>query len=50
VSNRQIPAGLGSVAKLADSWLICAIAERDSSAAASALAVSGENALGDGPI
>ncbi|MBO0695558.1 MAG: winged helix-turn-helix domain-containing protein, partial [Verrucomicrobia bacterium] len=41
------PAALQSVA---DSWLVCALAERDSAEAASALAVSGENALGDGPI
>jgi serine/threonine-protein kinase len=41
------PAALQSVA---DSWLICALAERDPAAAASALSESGENALGDGPI
>jgi serine/threonine-protein kinase len=41
------PAALQSVA---DSWLICALAERDRAAAASALSESGENALGDGPI
>jgi tetratricopeptide (TPR) repeat protein len=35
---------------VADSWLICALAERDPAAAASALSESGENALGDGPI
>ncbi len=41
------PAALQSVA---DSWLICALAERDPAAAANALSESGENALGDGPI
>ena len=41
------PAALQSVA---DSWLICALAERDPAAAASALSEFGENALGDGPI
>ena len=41
------PAALQSVA---DSWLICALAERDPAAAAGALSESGENALGDGPI
>jgi tetratricopeptide (TPR) repeat protein len=39
------PAALQSVA---DNWLICALAERDPAAAASALAQS--NAFGDGPI
>jgi serine/threonine-protein kinase len=41
------PAALQSVA---DIWLICALAERDSAAANSALVASGENAFGDGPI
>jgi TolB-like protein/DNA-binding winged helix-turn-helix (wHTH) protein len=41
------PAALQSVA---DSWLLCALAERDPAAAANALSESGENALGDGPI
>jgi len=41
------PAALQSVA---DSWLICALGERDPAAAAIALSESGENALGDGPI
>ena len=35
---------------IADAWILCALAERDPAAAANALAVSGENALGDGPI
>jgi TolB-like protein/DNA-binding winged helix-turn-helix (wHTH) protein/Tfp pilus assembly protein PilF len=35
---------------VADSWLICALAERDPAAASNALAVLGENAFGDGPI
>jgi TolB-like protein/DNA-binding winged helix-turn-helix (wHTH) protein len=35
---------------IADAWVICALAERDQTAAANALAASGENVLGDGPI
>jgi serine/threonine-protein kinase len=35
---------------VADSWLTCALAERDFAAAGSALAISSENALSDGPI
>src|SRR5215469_8089572 len=35
---------------VADFWLICALAERDPAAASNALALLGENALGDGPI
>jgi tetratricopeptide (TPR) repeat protein len=39
--------GLQSVG---DSWLTCALAERDPAAASNALALLGENALSDGPI
>jgi TolB-like protein len=35
---------------IADAWILCALAERDPTAAANALAVSGENAFSDGPI
>jgi tetratricopeptide (TPR) repeat protein len=35
---------------VADFWLICALSERDPAAASNALALLGENALGDGPI
>jgi TolB-like protein/Tfp pilus assembly protein PilF len=35
---------------VADSWLICALAERDPAAAANALAVSSENAFSEAPI
>ncbi len=35
---------------VANSWLTCALAERDPAAAANALAVSVDNFLGDGPI
>jgi tetratricopeptide (TPR) repeat protein len=41
------PAALQSVA---DSWLICALAERDPAAADNALAVSSENAFSEAPI
>src|SRR5581483_10997194 len=41
------PAALQSVA---DSWLICALAERDPVVASNALAGLGENGFGDGPI
>ena len=41
------PAALQGVA---DFWLICALAERDPAAASNAMALLGENALGDGPI
>jgi TolB-like protein/DNA-binding winged helix-turn-helix (wHTH) protein len=39
-----------SLSDIADVWILCALAERDPAAAADALAVSGENAFGDGPI
>jgi serine/threonine-protein kinase len=35
---------------VADFWLTCALAERDPAAVSNALALVGENALGDGPI
>jgi TolB-like protein/DNA-binding winged helix-turn-helix (wHTH) protein/Tfp pilus assembly protein PilF len=35
---------------VADFWLTCALAERDPASASNALALLGENALGDGPI
>jgi len=35
---------------VADIWLICALAERDSAAASSALELLGDSALADGPI
>lgn len=35
---------------VADSWLTCALAERDPAAAANALSVSGESIFGDSPI
>lgn len=41
------PAALQSIA---DSWLICALAERDAAAAHNALAVSSENAFSEAPI
>jgi serine/threonine-protein kinase len=41
------PASLQSIA---DSWLVCALAERDPAAASNAVQVLGENAFGDGPI
>jgi len=37
----------GAIAGIADSWLLCAMAERDSAAAASALAALGENTVGN---
>jgi serine/threonine-protein kinase len=40
----------GELRSVADSWLICALAERDAAMASNALAVLGENAFGDGPI
>ena len=40
----------GALQGVADFWLICALAERDPAAASNALALLGENALGDGPI
>ena len=43
----QDPAALQRVA---DIWLICALAERDSAAASNALALLGESPLADGPI
>lgn len=39
-----------SLQGVADFWLICALAERDPAAASDALALLGENALGDGPV
>jgi len=39
-----------SLQGVADFWLICALAERDPEAASNALALLGENGLGDGPI
>jgi serine/threonine-protein kinase len=35
---------------VADSWLVCALAERDPAAASNALMMLGENAFSDGPI
>ena len=43
----QIPQ---SLAHFADAWLICALAERDATAATAALAASGENPLSDDVI
>jgi TolB-like protein/Flp pilus assembly protein TadD len=37
----------GAVPSIADSWLLCALAERDSAAAANALAALGENTVGN---
>jgi TolB-like protein/Flp pilus assembly protein TadD len=45
--NAKDPTVLGSVA---DSWLLCALAERDSAAAANALATMGEDSVGSETI
>jgi TolB-like protein/Tfp pilus assembly protein PilF/predicted Ser/Thr protein kinase len=37
----------GAIPSIADSWLLCALAERDSAVAASALAALGENTVGN---
>jgi TolB-like protein/Tfp pilus assembly protein PilF/predicted Ser/Thr protein kinase len=39
--------GHGAIHSVADSWLVCALAERDPAAAANALAALGENNLGN---
>ena len=39
--------GHGAIQSVADSWLICALVERDPAAAADALAALGENSLGN---
>jgi serine/threonine protein kinase/tetratricopeptide (TPR) repeat protein len=40
----------GAVQNVADGWLICALAERDTAAAAKALAALGENSLGNAAV
>ena len=40
----------GAIASVADSWLLCALAERDSAAAANALAAMGEDSFGTAVI
>ena len=42
--------GRGAIQSVADSWLICALAERDPAAAANALAALGENGFGSATL
>jgi TolB-like protein/predicted Ser/Thr protein kinase/Flp pilus assembly protein TadD len=42
--------GHGAIQGVADSWLICALAERDAAAAANALAALGENGFGSATV